>query len=98
MKDETECTKCIYQTSVKRRVNADVIGGDVCTPKAHMFKAREQLEVREKIMYDRGLDRSKPSLDRDEPFPVQGRLFIWQMAAMSFLETAAPHIPAHILA
>lgn len=41
------------------------------TWKAHMLKAREQLEVREEIMYDRGLVRSKPSLDRDEPFPVR---------------------------
>lgn len=76
-------------------MSADVIGGDVRTWKAHMLKAGEQLEVREEIMYDRGLVRSKPSLDRDEPFPARCRLFIWQMAAMSFLGRHAqpPHPP-----
>lgn len=66
-------------------MSTDVIGSDVCTRKAHMLKAEEQLEVREEVMYDRGLVRSKLSQDRDEPFPVKSRLFIWQMAAMSFL-------------
>ena len=59
------------------------------------------MEVREEIMDDRGLLRSKPSLDRDEPFPVRCRLFIWQMAAMSFVgSTAQPHphpLPTHNL-
>lgn len=59
------------------RASPDVIVGDVLTQKAHMLKAREQLEIREEIMYDRGLVRSKPSLHKDEPFPVQGGLFIW---------------------
>lgn len=59
------------------------------TLRSHMLKVREQLEVREEIMYDRGLVRSKPCLDRDEPFPAQCRLFIWQMAATSFLRSSA---------
>lgn len=54
-----------------------------------MLKAEEQVEVKEEIMYDRGLLRSKPSLDRDEPFPARCRLFIWQIAAVSFLGRAA---------
>lgn len=60
------------------RVSSDVIGADVRPPpeSTHAGGAEEQFEVREEIMYDRALPRSKLSLDRDEPFPVRCGLLV----------------------